>query len=41
MSPEVTAAALAAGASILTLICTVIAQIIGFSPTKANCGTQV
>lgn len=34
MSPEVTAAVIAAGASVLTLIGTLIAQIIGFRSTR-------
>jgi uncharacterized protein YjbI with pentapeptide repeats len=41
MSPEVTAAIIAAGASVTTLIGTVIAQIIGFRLTKANTEQQI
>ena len=36
MSPEVTAAIIAAGASVLTLIGTVIVQIIGFRSTRKD-----
>lgn len=41
MSPEVTAAAIAAGASVLTLVGTVIAQVIGFRTTKADTERQI
>jgi ABC-type transporter Mla subunit MlaD len=41
MSPGVTAAVIAAGASVLTLIGTVIAQIIGFRSTRANTEQQI
>ncbi|MGD0609162.1 MAG: hypothetical protein ABSA53_36985 [Streptosporangiaceae bacterium] len=40
MSPEITAAIIAAGASILTLTGTVVAQVIGFRSTKANTEQQ-
>jgi uncharacterized protein YjbI with pentapeptide repeats len=41
MSPEITAAWIAAGVSILTLIGTVIAQIVGYRSTKANTEQQI
>jgi hypothetical protein len=41
MNSEVTAAIIAAGASILILIGTVIAQIIGFRSTKADTEQQI
>jgi uncharacterized membrane-anchored protein YhcB (DUF1043 family) len=41
MSPEVIAAIIAASVSVLTLIGTVIAQIIGFRSTKANTEQQI
>jgi ABC-type transporter Mla subunit MlaD len=41
MSPEVTAAIIAAGVGILTLISTVIAQVIGFRVTRADTERQI
>ena len=41
MSPEVTAAIIAASVSIVTLIATVIVQIVGFRATKANTEQQI
>jgi uncharacterized protein YjbI with pentapeptide repeats len=41
MSPEVTAAVIAASASVLTLVGTVIAQIVGFRSTRANTEQQI
>ena len=41
MSPQVVAAIIAASAGVLTLIGTVIAQIIGFRSTKANTQEQI
>ena len=41
MSPEVTAAIIAGGVGIVTVIATVIVQIVGFRSTKANTGQQI
>ena len=41
MSPEVTAAVIAAGVSVLTLIATVIAQVVGFRSSKADAERQI
>ena len=41
MSPEVTAAIIAGSVGIVTLIATVIVQIVGFRATKANTEQQI
>ena len=41
MSPEVTAAIIAAGVGIVTLIATVIVQVVGFRSTKASTEQQI